>query len=142
MLVAACDSTPSEPSEEATPDTAATSAAPSPTASAADVVVVGALAVEPAHVMARQDGGCMAFKPDYLGFNEEAQVTVTDSSGDIVGVGELDAAEWFSEDACARWFEVVVPPGGGFYTASVGDWTSDAYAESDLAESTVSIVLH
>lgn len=100
--------------------------------------IQGSLAVSPAHAVVG-DGVCMAWG-DYTDFNLDApQVVITDATGTTVGVGEVGAVEAF-QDGCLRWFEIDVPAGGSFYTATVGPWSSRAYPEADL-DSTSMVIL-
>jgi len=124
-----------EPGVTGESPTSVASADPEP--SVETLSLQGGLAVAPAHAIAGDDV-CMAWG-DYTDFNADGQqVVIEDAAGATVGVGEVGAAETFRE-GCVRWFEVEVPAGGDFYTATVGEWSSEAYPEADLGS--VSIVI-
>gem|GEM_PF-6074215 len=91
------------------------------------------VAISPAHAIADESADeCLAWG-DYTAFNaEDLQVVVSDATGTTVGVADAEPAEYF-QDGCVRPFVVSVPAGGEYYTATVGDWSSDTYSEAELA---------
>lgn len=130
---------PGEPLVEAveTPDGSPT-AEPTPTAEPVQVQV--ALGVSAAHAIV-DDALCMGWG-EYAAFNTAGpQVLVKDADGEVVGIGSLGESEPLEDLGCVRWAHVEVPAGGRFYTAEVDDWSSDAIAESDLADRSISIVI-
>ncbi|GAA3217868.1 hypothetical protein ACFP63_08880 [Oerskovia jenensis] len=76
-------------------------------------------------------GQCTAHS-SYSDIEEGVQVSISDSTGKVVGVGNLEPGTMLTSD-CAWKFRVDVPAGGGFYKATVLDWESELVAESDLA---------
>lgn len=77
------------------------------------------------------EGQCEAHSA-YSAVEEGVQVSISDASGKVVGVGALEPGTMMTSD-CAWKFYVDVPAGGGFYRATVLDWESDLVAEADLA---------
>ncbi|MCV2395919.1 hypothetical protein OEB99_16510 [Actinotalea sp. M2MS4P-6] len=140
LLLAGCASGSS--GDEASPAESTTAQAePSETtytATAAPVTASAVIAISPAHAIADGDL-CMAWG-DYTDFNDDqVQGQVLDATGTTVGVGYFSDPVEIS-DGCVRSFTVDVPAGGGFYTLKVGERTSDAVAEADLASDNLLIV--
>lgn len=76
------------------------------------------------------EGQCKAHSA-YADIEEGVQVSISDATGKVVGVGSLETGTMMTSD-CAWKFSVDVPAGGGFYKATVLDWESELVAESDL----------
>lgn len=126
-------------SGDATAELSTPSATPSPTVD--NLEISGVVAVSPTHAIADDaTGTCMAWG-EFTDFNgERLQVVVADSSGATVAIADADPAEVF-QDGCIRAFTATVPAGGEFYSATVGDWASETYAEADLATTTLAVVI-
>jgi len=157
LLVAACSSgtgTASEaPTEEDTAseyeglvDALAEEQASAREAFEATLTVTGGLVLTP-DVSLVTDGKCLPLIPDQathdrvFPLTDEPQVKILDASGAIVGTATLEATVSAAGDACAFLFETTVPSGGGFYTATVESFTSDAVAESEAVGGELTIDL-
>jgi hypothetical protein len=128
LLTACADPTPPQLLE--TPD-AVESAPPLPSPTPEVLTISGALAVAPAYAITSPESDtCLAMNP-YVDFRSAGQVTIADADGTTVGLSDLMEPVSL-EGGCVRWFTAEVPAGGGFYTAAVGDWTSETYVESAL----------
>lgn len=122
---------------------------------ASDIQVIGSITVPPMYAvnqdgdlassdysgtdydaMALSDGGPCLADDGYDDISENSQVTVTDQSGEVVGVGRLGPGvqtgstgysygDFLNNDSpppiCAFTFEFTVPGGSEFYNLSVGN---------------------
>ena len=138
VALAGCGTGGTEPPDEA-PSSPVEEPAPSTTPEPETLTLTGAVAVSGAHAIVG-DGVCMAWG-DYTDFNADPlQVVIKDATGTIVATVDAGTAEAL-DTGCIRWFTVEVPTGGNFFTASVGEWGSAAYAEADLATTNVALVV-
>lgn len=152
LLVAACSSGTGTASEAPTSeyeglvDALAEEQASAREAFEATLTVTGGLVLTP-DVSLVTDGKCLPLIPDQathdrvFPLTDEPQVKILDASGAIVGTATLEATVSAAGDACAFLFETTVPSGGGFYTATVESFTSDAVAESEAVGGKLTIDL-
>lgn len=68
---------------------------------------------------------------EYADLVEGAQVSVSDATGKVVGIGALSVGKHTDPD-CLWTFTVDAPAGGEFYQAEVLGWESQLVAEEDL----------
>lgn len=100
----------------------------------------GGMGVVPEASFATDDGRCevrSALQREYVAaFNavrEGDQVLITNASGEIVATTEMRDLGG-PVTGCLWMFTVDVPAGGRFYTATMGDWSSDAIPEPQSEE--------
>lgn len=109
------------------------------TEASTSVQVYGGVGLGPGAIIPNlpAEGQCRGHS-EYADLVEGAQVSVLDSTGKVVGIGELSAGKLVDPD-CTWTFTIDVPAGGGFYKASVLGWESQLVAESDLASTSLVI---
>jgi hypothetical protein len=87
----------------------------------------------------RPDGGAPRPGAEPSGVKVGADVTVTDASGEIVGLGEIELGEYVDtgyavSSHCEVPFSVVdVPDGSEFYSVQVGDLPPERFARNELS---------
>lgn len=104
--------------------------------------VTGALALGGGAVIhdLPEEGQCTAHS-EYTDIKPGEQVLIHNAAGDVVAATELgDGSRFQDSEDCVWAFDVDVPAGGGFYSASVLEWESDVIAEADLATTIVAIL--
>ena len=76
--------------------------------------------------------------PKYADVDDGAQVTIENADGTVVATGALKLNQAIVGEYCI-WSANIddVPAGGDFYTARVGQFTSDAVPESEIAKFTI-----
>jgi len=136
-LVVGCSGSGEAPAPSAS--TGTPEAEPSPTSEPETLRIYGAVGVSSAHAIVDAET-CMAWG-DFTALNSDpVQVVIEDASGTVVGVVDAGPLEPFAE-GCVRRFDVDIPAGGEFYSATFGDWTSAVYQEAELDTVTMALIL-
>jgi|SRR5690625_818800 len=106
----------------------------------AQIAVRGGLVLTPDTSLVLDSGTCLPLIPQQnlhdrvYPLTDEPQVQILDASGTIVGTAQIEQRLTAAGDACMFYFETRVPRGGGYYTAKVASFTTDAVAESDAED--------
>lgn len=135
LFMSACSTGGGEPPPS--PSLASPEASPAETATqepAADLVVFGGIGLGPGAIIPDypEPGKC-AGHSQYADIKEGVQVSVLDSGGKVVALGELGPGQLMSGD-CGWIFSISdVPAGGGFYSVKVLDWQSDIVPEAEVS---------
>lgn len=140
LVLTGCASPETSAPEEPAPTSAAPVASQEPEPEM--IPVTGAVALGAGAVIhdLPEAGKCSAHS-EYTDIKAGAQVVVTDAAGAVVATTELgDGAPYADSTDCVWPFDVEVPAGGGFYTATVTEWSSTTVAEDDLSTTIMAIL--
>ncbi|MGC0144322.1 hypothetical protein [Pseudactinotalea sp. Z1732] len=114
----------------------------------AQLTVRGGLVLTPDVSLVTDDGDCLPLIPQQslhdrvTDLMDEPQVQILDASGSIVGTAQMEQRLSSTGDACMFYFETRVSRGGGYYTATVESFTTDAVAESDAEDGEILLDLN
>jgi hypothetical protein len=142
-LVVSCSGQPApEPVGEPTTGTTSVEPEPDPEEEPEPIAVSGVVALGGGAVIhdMPSEGLCSAHS-QFTDIKAGEQVEIHDASGAVVAITELNDGKRFGDTEDCVWsFDVEVPAGGGFYSASVLEWESDTIAEADLGMAIVTIL--